>query len=394
MTLTFGGGQANSILGLVRNSINGFERLAIAVSYVQFSGWELLRPLLSGKFGAVRLLCTDQFGTTDPAAIRAFQKAGTIVHVYTGGRIYHPKMYVASFADKPDQWVLGSANLSGSALQKGVEAAFTAEDAQGEALAWFENIFENQSEPFDEARLLTLESAFSARIKGNLAMARAKPVPVAAVSSDPIAAETVEAAFGALPDIVVPLNADKAGNNVRTLRRMKEILDDPNQLKGKAFSEFKLIGLARDGGYTPVGQQAQGKSIEAIAQTWMQWLKHAGQAEVAAANPSGRLARGVVAFDTFWAFPKDVRDYFLANATKPTAATRRSLQVIELLANTGRRMPTLTLADVSTLSQLLTATSQLSPRVQGVVRDYLANKGTRGWSEPDRKILLEAWRDA
>ena len=394
MTLSFGGSQPSSILSLVRSNIAGFERLAIAISYVQLSGWELLKPLVVGKFSEVRLLCTDQFGTTDPAAIRAIQKAGLTVHAYTGDRVYHPKIYIASFAGKPDRWVLGSANLSGSALQRGVEAAFTADDPKGEALAWFEGIWASQSEPFDEARLQVLEVAFSARIKGNLAAARAKPVPVAAVPRDPIAAETIEAAFGGLPDIVVPLNADKAGNNVRTLRRMKEILDNPSQLKGKAFSEFKLIGLARDGGYTAVGQQAQGRTLTGIAQIWMQWLKHASAAEIAAANPSGRLARGAIAFNTFWSFPQEVRDFFLANSTKPNAATRRSLQVIELLANTGRRMPALTLSDVSTLSKLLTATSQLSPRVRAVITDYLDNKGTRGWSEPDRKIILEAWRDA
>lgn len=394
MTLTFGGVQPSSIQGLIHENVLGFQRLAIAVSYVQLSGWELLKPLFAGKFSEVRLLCTDQFGITDAAAVRALQKAGVVVHAYTGDRVFHPKVYIASFHGKPDRWVMGSANLSGSALQTGVEAAFSEDDINGNAIAWFDQLFANGSQPFDDLRLKALERANVARIKGNLATAQAKQIPDAAVPNDPIAAETIEAVFGALPDIVVPLNADKAGNNVRTFRRIKEILDNPAQLTGKAFSELKLIGLARDGGYTVIGQQAQGRSIPEIAKIWMKWLKAAPSDEIAAANPSGRLARAAIAFETFWSFPEDVRNFFLANATHPTLATRRSLQVIELLANAGRAMPNLTLADVSTLSQLLAATAQLSPRVRAIVGDYLDNKGTRGWSEPDRKIILEAWRDA
>lgn len=68
--------------------------------------------------------------------------------------------------------------------------------------------------------------------------------------------------------------------------------------------------------------------------------------------------------------------------------------MIELLANTGRSMATLTLNEIDTLAQLLEATEQLSPRVREVILDYLGNKGTRGWREPDRKLILEAWRDA
>lgn len=395
MSLIFGGsGQAGSILKLVRTNITGFDRLAIAISYIQFSGWELLKPLIATKAGQVRLLCTDQFGITDPAAVRAMQKAGAAVHAYTGPGVYHPKIYVASFAAKPDRWVLGSANISRSALELGIEANFSADDVEGAALAWFDTLFALQSQPFNDARLQALEAAFSARIKGNLAAVRARPMVPIAVRRDMAAAETIEAAFGVLPDIVVPLNADKAGNNVRTLRRIKEVLDDPDQLEGKVLSELKLIGLARDGGYTEAGRDARGKSLGGVATVWMGWLKHATPSEIAAANPSGRLARGVIAFNTFWSFPPKIRDYFLANATNPDADTRPLLQVIELLANTGRPISTLTLNDVGTLAQMLDATEQLSPRVRSVVLDYLQNKGTRGWREPDRKLILEAWRDA
>lgn len=270
MTVIFGGsGQASSILKLIRKNIAGFDQLAIAVSYIQLSGWELLKPLIVSNAGKVRLICTDQFGITDPSAVRAIQNAGAKVHVYTGPGVYHPKIYVASYTAKSDRWVLGSANISRSALEFGVEANIAADDEGGAALAWFDSLFTTQSEPFNEARLQALELAFAARIKANLASVRARPLVSMTVGRDVAAAETIEAAFSALPEIVVPLNADKAGNNVRTLRRIKEVLDNSKQLEGKALSEFKLIGLARDGGYTKVGRDARGSTLEGIASAWM-----------------------------------------------------------------------------------------------------------------------------
>lgn len=391
----FGGGNQSGTVGThIRDAVGRFHRLSIAVSYVQFSGWELLKPIIGGKARQVRLLCTDQFGVTDPAAVRAMQAAGVVVHVYTGAGVYHPKIYVAEFEGAPPRWILGSANLSRSALETGVEAIYSSEDSDEQALGWFNNIFSQRSSAFDEQRLAALEAAYAARIIGNLTTIRAQPVPRSNAPEDPTAADVIASAFGALPDIVVPLNADKAGNNVRTLRRIDQVLNDSAQLKGKALSEFKLLGLASGGGYSAVARAAKGRSIEEIAKLWLGWLKHASPAEITAANPSGRLARAVIAFDTFWSFPKQVRDYFLAHCESPAADVRPELQVIELLANTGRRLASLTLDDVSTLANLLSARSELSPRVREVVRDYLENKGTRGWNEPDRKIVLEAWRSA
>lgn len=394
MALTFGGGAAGTVLQAVSDSITGFETLSIAVSYVQLSGWELLRPLIGAKANQVRLICTDQMGITDPAAVRAMQTAGLTVHAYTGTKVYHPKVFITSRAGQPTRWILGSANLSQSALQSGVEAVFASQDDNGEAAAWFEALFAQQSTPFDNTRLAALELAFAARLKGSLAAAQARPLTVPTIKQDPGSAEAVEAAFASLPDIVVPLNADKAGNNVRTLRRIKEILDDATQLEGKALSEFKLIGLARDGGYTPVGQSARNMTPSQIAERWMSWLKHATPQDIAAANPSGRLAQARLAFDTFWTFPAAVRTYFLQNSTSPARNIRPHLQTIELLANTGKRIPELTVRDVATLSKLLAATGQLQPRVRVAVRDYLENKGTRGWNEPDRELILRAWHAA
>lgn len=390
--LTFGGSaDADAVLNALRQGIAGFDRLAIAVSYVQLSGWRLLNELLDTKAAAVRLLCTDQFGITDPAAVRAALAAGVDVRAYAGPGVYHPKVFIASRAGQADRWLTGSANLSAAALRTSVEAVVAGEDA-GEALAWFDRLFDQHGAPFDEARLLALEASFAARLKGNLAIVRTRPpmsLPV-----DQVAVEAVEAVFASLPALVVPLNADKAGNNVRTLRRIKEVLDDSSQLAGKALSEFKLIGLAQGGDYSPLGRSLRGKSLAEIARGWVGWLKHAPEAEIAAANPSGRLARGRIAFATFWSMPAPVRDFFLTHATAPDAVARPLLQVIELLANAGRPLPALSLADVDTLSALVREPDRLPSDIRAVVGDYLENKGTRGWGEPDRVLALNAWRDS
>lgn len=195
-------------------------------------------------------------------------------------------------------------------------------------------------------------------------------------------------AFAALPAVVVPLNMDAAGNNVRTLRRIKAVLDDRRRLRGKAYSEFKLLGLARDGDYTALARGLRGRPVEEIARGWATWLKQAPAEELAAASPSGRLAQARVAFDAFWAMPVDVCAYFLAHATDPDAQTRLRLQAIELLANSGRGA-TPTMADVDDVAGRLRTKGGLPDPV----RDYLDNKGARGWGEPDRVLVLKAWRD-
>lgn len=388
--LGLGGIKTGAVLDALRDFLIHFDRLDIAVSYVQRSGWELLKPLLDGKYKRVRLLCTDQLGISDPVAIREIQDAGVEVRAYNGKVVFHPKLYLTSHElGKPEAWLMGSANLSRSALMTAVETTVSGVDETGEIRLWFEHIF-HQSEFFDEDRLANLEKAIAARIKSSLAFEKAAPSPKRE-EIDASAADTVELAFASLESPVVPLNADKAGNNVRTLRRIKEVLDDKRQLEGKALNEFKLLGLAINGNYSALGRSLIGRTIEEIAQGWVNWLKAASIDEIEEANPSGRLARAKSAFDTFWKFPPEITEFFLANATKPAAGLRPLLQTIELLSNTGRILPNLTLDEVLTLSGILSSVDHLPKTARAVVEDYLTNKGPRGWKEPDRVLILNAW---
>nr|WP_247711092.1 phospholipase D-like domain-containing protein [Qipengyuania vesicularis] len=373
----------------MKESIRNFEKIDLAISYIQFSGWEILKPLIRGKENRVRVLCTDQLGITDPKAVIAMQRAGVSIRAYDGSNVFHPKVVIVR-NNGSDCVLVGSANLSRSALVSGVEAISLIDDKEGKARDWFERLFSDRSVEFSTEILEKMETLYTARVKSNLVFARTQKEATASTDVA-VATETIEAAFASLPSLVVPLNADKAANNVRTLKRIQAILDQPRLLEGKALSEFKLIGFAANGQLTPLGMQARGQQKETIARLWMQWLKQASTAEISSTSPSGMLEQTRIAFATFWRLPKVVREFYLTNCTAPAAEIRPLLQVIELLANTGRDYPSLRLKDLETLASMLDATGGLPAKTRAIVGDYLANKGTRGWREPDREIVLRAW---
>lgn len=54
----------------------------------------------------------------------------------------------------------------------------------------------------------------------------------------------------------------------------------------------------------------------------------------------------------------------------------------------------LSIEDFKTLAPMLFQINKLPLHVRSDVADYLENKGTRGWSEMDRKTLVTAWHYA
>lgn len=65
----------------------------------------------------MRLVCTDQLGITQPAAVERALQSGVQIRNYSGGAVYHPKVYLAHDRNlRPTRFLLGSANLSTSAL--------------------------------------------------------------------------------------------------------------------------------------------------------------------------------------------------------------------------------------------------------------------------------------
>lgn len=402
MALSFGGSVSGTIYDAIRDTIEGFEELAIAVSYVQLSGWDLLRPLINSKYHRVRLLCTDQLGITDPKAIRAIIADGVQVRVYTGRYVYHPKVYISSRNGEPPRWALGSANLSKSALQTGVEAISTGNDEDGEALSWFNSIFDNKTlaAQFDNTRLEIMDEAWKARLKSRLTYQQIvesqEPKIIVQTGDNTIeAASIIESAFAGIGSEILPLNIDKAGNTIRNLERIKQILQEPVLDKGKAGrSELKQLGFTFDGKLTELGEEARADgTLPGIARLWTRWLRVAPTQVLREINPTGKLIRGRATFEIFWSFPKEVTEFFLENSLGAEGQDRRICQTIELLANAGQALPQLTLQDAKVIAANLSATTTLRNETSLAISGYLKNKGGRGWKFPDRRLILEAWRN-
>src|SRR6266852_7000249 len=95
----------------MRELVEGAETLSVAVSYLQVGGWELLRKHVQGpSLPKMRILCTDQFGITQPAAVERALKSRVQIRNFAGNFTYHPKMFLAHNSNgRPTRFLLGSA---------------------------------------------------------------------------------------------------------------------------------------------------------------------------------------------------------------------------------------------------------------------------------------------
>ena len=82
--------------------------------------WAALKKISPAR---IRVLTTDQMNVTQPAVLSAALRSGIQIRCYCGNRVYHPKVYLLHGVTKSkDVAILGSANISGSGLQSGIEA--------------------------------------------------------------------------------------------------------------------------------------------------------------------------------------------------------------------------------------------------------------------------------
>jgi hypothetical protein len=217
---------------------------------------------------------------------------------------------------------------------------------------------------------------------------KAKPEPVGPEDLD-----TLEDVFATIQLPIGLLNMDCAGNNVRNIGKVREVLANPTQAHGKQQSELKLLGLMRGGNLTELGKAAAAqKTDEAFARLWCKWLQVTPDEELLAINPKGKLLVAKRVFRQFWRLKEDVRKYFLANAKSPE--DRRTLQTIELLCNARAVVQELSLKDMRTLSNLLGQPERVPEYIRDEVAEYFGNKGTRSWDTTDRRVMPEAWRAA
>lgn len=98
-----------------------------AISFVMESGVRLLRPHLQellDRGGMLRLIAGDYMDVSDPSALRHLMdlEGDVALNIFEANiTAFHPKSWVFRFADGTGIAIVGSSNLSGSALQTGVE---------------------------------------------------------------------------------------------------------------------------------------------------------------------------------------------------------------------------------------------------------------------------------
>jgi len=242
--------------------------------------------------------------------------------------------------------------------------------------------------------------AATRRTQARLRVRRALVVP-AGVAPTPLEPEDLDALEDVFATIQLPiglLNMDYAGNNIRNVGRVREVLTNWNSVRtatsgaaSKQRSELKLLGFADGRELTELGRAASAAgSREEVARMWCTWVQGTAEPEMAAINKRLLVAKRV--FTQFWELQPEVRDYFLANAESP--ADRQTLQTIELLCNARDIVQGLSLDDIQTLTPLLGQPQQVPQFVRAAIADYQDNKGMRGWDFPDRRIVPVAWRQA
>ena len=139
--LTTGGGDP--LFPLLARRIDGAERVDLAVAFAMDSGVRLIEPWLRdllARGGQLRLVVGDYMDVTEPAALwRLSDLEGATLRVFeTGAGSFHPKAWLFRAADKSGAAIVGSSNLSATALTSGVEWNLHSESAADEVEIAFE----------------------------------------------------------------------------------------------------------------------------------------------------------------------------------------------------------------------------------------------------------------
>ena len=232
----------SSFQGALENLSKDAASLSVAVSYVQLSGWKLFREITASiPPNKVRLVFTDQLDITQPRAIKAAMQSGANVRRFEGGVTFHPKVFVAYGASgKPYRYLVGSANLSHSALTKSVEVGVVGSELETlkNLDAWFGKIYSELSTQVSEADLDEMEDrwkkAAALRVTQNTRNRRtAKKVKGAKLSKKAAAKVTAEHSLDSeileelmtlIPEEITTLGFDLAGNTVRQLKTARTVL--------------------------------------------------------------------------------------------------------------------------------------------------------------------------
>ena len=123
-------GGEDSLIGHLPPHIDRSIAVDIAVSFILESGIRLLRPHLQellDRSGRLRILTGDYLNVTDPDALRRMidLEGDAELFVFEAGTTgFHPKSWIFHFLDGSGVALVGSSNLSQTALRTGVEWNF------------------------------------------------------------------------------------------------------------------------------------------------------------------------------------------------------------------------------------------------------------------------------
>lgn len=119
-------GPEDALLHHLRPHIDAATSVDAAIAFAMRSGVELLHPHLEElleRGGRLRLLVGDYMGASDPEALRRLLDlpAGPELMGFSSGPAFHPKSWLIAEEGGGGVLIVGSSNLSASALESGVE---------------------------------------------------------------------------------------------------------------------------------------------------------------------------------------------------------------------------------------------------------------------------------
>ncbi|WP_024352066.1 DUF3427 domain-containing protein [Aurantimonas coralicida] len=154
------GGDDHFFSHLIRHIANAMQ-VDLAVAFALVSGVEILRPHLQDlldRQGRLRLIVGDYLDVTEPEALHSLMDLNGDVerHVYeTAKSSFHPKGWVFRAEDGSGRAIVGSSNLSRTALREGIEWNLATEpngNGWREVGAAFDDLLKaSQVRPLDEA---------------------------------------------------------------------------------------------------------------------------------------------------------------------------------------------------------------------------------------------------
>lgn len=111
----------------LKRYIDGARHVDLAVAFAVDSGVALLEPYLQDlldRGGELRIVVGDYFGVTEPTALRRLMDLDGRIERFiyeTRGGSFHPKAWVFRAGDGKGAAIVGSSNLTSTALKQGVE---------------------------------------------------------------------------------------------------------------------------------------------------------------------------------------------------------------------------------------------------------------------------------